>query len=71
MLKRIVMFVVFVVLGLIVITSVILPHIVDALDIPSLATWTGLGGFLKLLPFILVIGLLYAGISSLWHKGGE
>lgn len=71
MIKRILLFVVLVALGLIVITHVILPQVSDTLSIPGLATWTGLEGFLKMLPFILVIGLLIGGIYSLIHRGQD
>jgi len=71
MVKRVVMFVILVAIGLVAITHIILPQVIVALNIPSLATWTGLGGFLKILPFVLVAGLLYAGISSLWHRGKD
>lgn len=69
MLKRVVIFVVLVVIGLVVITNVILPQVIVSLNIPGLSTWTGLEGFLKILPFILVIGLLVSGLSILWHRG--
>lgn len=71
MVKRIVIFVVLIVLGLIVITSVILPQVSVALDRPDMATWTGLEGFLKMLPFVLVLGLVAAGIYSLWRRGED
>lgn len=71
MIKRIVIFVVLVVLGLVVITNVILPQVSSALEIPSLATWTGLEGFLKMLPMVLVLGLIFAGIRSIWQHREE
>lgn len=71
MVKSIVIFVVLMVLGIIVIANVILPQVSEALDIPGLETWIGLEGFLKMLPFVLVLGLLGIGIRSLFRKSGE
>ena len=71
MLKSVVIFAVLMVLGLIVIANVILPQVSEALDIPGLSTWTGLEGFLKMLPFVLVLGLLGIGIRSLFRKSRE
>ena len=71
MVKRVVIFVVLVLLGILIITNVILPQVTEALGIPSLATWTGLEGFLKMLPFVLVLGLLAIGIRSLFQESGD
>lgn len=71
MLKGVVIFVVLMVLGILIISAVILPQVSEALEIPSLSTWTGLEGFLKMLPFVLVLALLGIGIRSLFHRSKE
>lgn len=71
MIKNIALFVVLLVVGLIVITNVILPQVSVVLDRPDLDTWIGLEGFLKLLPFALVAGLLAGGLFSIWRRSKQ
>jgi len=71
MVKTVVISVLIVVVGIVVTTSVILPQASVVLDRPDLATWTGLEGFLKMLPFVLVGVLVAVMIRGVVRRGRD
>lgn len=71
MIKRVIVLFLVLVVGLFVIDAVILPQVAVTLAIPSLATWIGLEGFLKLLPLMLLVGLVVVYMLGLFDKGSE
>lgn len=71
MIKRVIVLVLILIVGLIVLDAVILPQLAITLAIPSLATWTGLGGFLRLLPFILLVGLVVIYFMGLFRGNDD
>lgn len=71
MIKRVVILVLILVVGIILIDEVILPQVAAALNMPSLDSWTGLEGFLRLLPFLALAVLIAAVIRGFFYSGKD
>jgi len=66
--KRIVLFVVLLVVGLLVVSALIPPAVDEALADPAVARFTGLDGFLRLLPFLVLAGLIAGALLTLFPR---
>ena len=64
-LKRVVLFVVILVVGIPIIALIVPPAALTILSRTDLATWTGLEGFVRLLPFFLIAGLVVGDLIYL------
>ncbi|MCJ7654212.1 MAG: hypothetical protein MUO97_02735 [Dehalococcoidia bacterium] len=71
MIKRIFTLFLVLIVGLLLLRWVILPAVVTALGIPTLASWTGLEGFLKFLPLGILVTLAVAVIWGIYRSGKE
>jgi hypothetical protein len=71
MIKRIFILFLCLIVGLLLLRWVIVPAVVTALGIPSLASWTGLEGFLKFLPVGVLGTLAIAVIWGIYKSGKE
>jgi hypothetical protein len=69
MIKAIVIGIVGLIVGMLLVNYVILPVAADLLARPDLATWTGLGGGLRLLGFVLLVTLFVGYLRSVWRSG--
>ena len=65
-LKKIVMFVVILVVGIMVITLLVPQFALTILNRPDLSTWTGLGFFVSATPFLLLLGLIAGDLIFLF-----
>ena len=70
-LKRVVLFVVILVVGIPIIALIVPPAALTILERTDLATWTGLEGFVRLLPFFLILGLVIGDLIYLLGKGHD
>jgi len=66
--KRIVLFVVVLVLGLVVVSALIPPAVDDALADPAVGNFTGLDAFLRLTPFLVLVGVVVGALMMLFAR---
>ena len=65
LIKRILLGFVTLIVGLVLLRALIIPFTMDALGIPTLDTWYGLAGFLRLLPWLWIVGIVLAFTLSI------
>lgn len=67
-LKRVVLFILIMVIGIPIIALLVPPAALSVLERADLATWTGLEGFVRLIPFFLIVGLVVGDLMYLFGK---
>lgn len=69
--RKVVMFVLVLVVGIMIVTTLIPPAVDDVLDRPDTAGYTGLEQFLRLLPFLAIVGLVVGGLLLLFKRSRD
>lgn len=69
--KKTVIFVVILVVGILIITAVLPPAVDEVLARPDVGSFTGLQQFLQLLPFLVVVALVVSGLLLLFRAAGR
>ena len=70
-LKRIVIFVIVLVVGIFLVAYVVPPFVLSLLDRPDLASWTGFEPFVKAVPFVLILFLTVGALLILFPEVRE
>ena len=71
MVKKTVIFVVILVIGIMLVSTLIPPATEAVLARPDAANYTGLVEFLRLLPFLATIALVVGGLLILFRRGAQ